>query len=42
MNRKKFIAGLMAVGAMPAAAGSLLSIGAARAADLAAPAPEAK
>ena len=42
MNRKKFIAGLMAVSAMPAAAGSLLSIGAARAADQAAPAPEAK
>lgn len=42
MNRKKFITGLMAVGATPAAVGSLLSIGAARAADQTAPAPEAK
>jgi hypothetical protein len=33
MDRKKFITGLMALGATPAAAGSLLSIGAARAAD---------
>lgn len=42
MNRKKFIAGLMAVGATPAAVGSLLSIGAARAADQTASAPVAK
>ena len=42
MNRKKFITGLMAVGATPAAVGSLLSIGAARDADQTAPAPEAK
>jgi hypothetical protein len=33
MDRKKFITGLMAVGAMPAATGSLLSILPARAAD---------
>lgn len=33
MNRKKFITGLMALGAAPAAAGSLLSILPARAAD---------
>lgn len=33
MDRKKFITGLMAFGATPAAVGSLLSIGAARAAD---------
>ncbi len=39
MNRKKFITGLMAVGATPAAVGSLLSIGAARA-DQGAPAPK--
>jgi hypothetical protein len=33
MNRKKFITGLVALGAMPAAAGSLLSVLPARAAD---------
>jgi len=33
MNRKKFVTGLMALGAMPAAAGTLLSILPARAAD---------
>ena len=42
MNRKKFITGLMAVGAAPAAAGSLLSILPARAADQNAPAPLAR
>ena len=42
MNRKKFISGLLAVGATPAAVGSLLSIGAARAADQTASAPLAR
>ena len=42
MNRKKFITGLMAVGAAPAATGSLLSILPAGAADQVPPTPLAK